>query len=111
MPTHRVRHFLRFILPPTATGIVYFLAATITFGLVGGSGGVAILWPASGILFAILLSSGWGRAYRHVIAAAAASLAANVLAGNSLGISFGFTVANISESIAAAWFLRQQLIR
>ena len=35
MPTYRAGHFFRFILPPTATGIVYFLAATITFGLEG----------------------------------------------------------------------------
>ena len=80
MFTYPAGQFLRFILPPIATGIVYFLAAAITFGLVGGSDGVAILWPASGILLAILLSSGWGRAYRHVIAAAAASLFANLLA-------------------------------
>ena len=111
MFTYPAGHFLRFILPPIATGIVYYLAAAITFGLVGGSDGVAILWPASGILLAILLSSGWGRAYRHVIAAAAASLFANLLAGNSLGISFGFTIANISESFAAAWFLSRQLTR
>ena len=111
MFTYPAGQFLRFILPPIATGIVYFLAAAITFGLVGGSDGVAILWPASGILLAILLSSGWGRAYRHVIAAAAASLFANLLAGNSLGISFGFTIANISESVAAAWFLSRQLTR
>jgi diguanylate cyclase (GGDEF)-like protein len=111
MFTYPAGHFLRFILPPIATGIVYFLAAAITFGLVGGSDGVAILWPASGILLAILLSSGWGRAYRHVIAATAASLFANLLAGNSFGISFGFTIANISESVAAAWFLSRQLTR
>ena len=107
----RATSSFRFILPPVATGVVYFLAAAITLQLVGGSDGIAILWPASGILLAILLSSGWDRAYRHVIAAAIASLAANGMAGNTLGISLGFTIANVLESVVAAWFLSSRLTR
>jgi diguanylate cyclase (GGDEF)-like protein len=111
MAPYRIPRPLRFILPPIATGIIYFLAAASTLRLVGGNDGIAIFWPASGILLAVLLSSSWNRAYRHVIAASLGSLTANIMIGTPVGISLGFTIANVFEPVAAAWFLSNRLPR
>lgn len=50
----RVAPLLRLISPPIATGISYYLAATISLYLTRGGDGIATLWPSSGILFAAL---------------------------------------------------------
>ena len=91
---------------PVGTGIAYYLAAITSLGLTRGHDGIAMLWPASGILFAVLLVVQRQRAGGHIIAAAVASLAANLETGNALFVSIGFTVANVTESAFAAWLLR-----
>jgi len=102
----RVAHFAHLALRPVGTGIAYYLAAITALGLTRGNDGIAMLWPASGILFAALIVVRRQRAGWHIAAAALASLAANLNSGNALFISIGFTVANITESAFAAWLLR-----
>ena len=102
----RIAHLPRLISPPLATGVAYYLAAIISLALTRGSDGIATLWPSSGILFAALLTTTKNRAGWHVAAAAIGSLAANLHAGNAPLTSIGFTVANMGESILAAWLLR-----
>ncbi|WP_239806847.1 diguanylate cyclase [Croceicoccus hydrothermalis] len=96
---------------PLITGAIYFLAVTITLQLVGGSGGVAISWPASGLLLAVLLVRPETELKRHVAAAAVASFAANLIFGNSPLISVAFTIANMVEPVAIRSVLSTTLKR
>ena len=91
---------------PIATGVGYYLAAIAALALTRGTDGIATLWPSSGILFAVLLITPRDRIGWHVAAAAVGSLCANLQAGNAVPLSIGFTVANMGESMIAAWLLR-----
>lgn len=102
----RVAPMLRLISPPFATGIAYYLAAMMSLYLTRGGNGIATLWPSSGILFAALLVASPRRAGWHVAAAALASILANVGSGNVGLTALGFTAANMTESVLAAWLLR-----
>lgn len=97
---------LRLALAPSGTGICYYVAAVAALFLTRGEDGIAMLWPASGVLFAVLVMVRRERAGWHIAAAGLASLAANLESGNALFVSIGFTVANITESAVAAWLLR-----
>lgn len=101
----RVAHLARLALPPVFTGIGYYLAAITSLFLTGGHDGIAMLWPASGILFAALMIVPRQRAGWYLAAAALASLAANLQSGTTVFVSIGFTVANIMESAFGAWLL------
>ncbi len=101
-----VAHFVRLALPPVGTGLAYYLAAVTSLYLTRGEDGIAMLWPASGVLFAALLVVPLRRAGWFLATAALASLAANLGSGNALVVSIGFTVANMTESAFAAWLLR-----
>lgn len=93
------------VLPAVATGLLYFAAALSALNWSHGQDGIATVWPSSGILLAALLLSPWERAGWHIGAASIASLAANLLQGNSLWTASGFTVANMLESFIAARLL------
>ena len=86
--------------------MAYYLAAATSLFLTRGEDGIAMLWPASGILFATLLVVPQQRAGWFLGTAALASLAANLGSGNALVASIGFTVVNMTESAFAAWLLR-----
>lgn len=106
-----VAHLGRLALPSIATGIGYYLAATTSLSLTRGQDGIAMLWPASGILLAVLLIASRQRAGWHIAAAALGSVAANLESGNALFVSIGFTLANMTESALAAWLLRSRIER
>lgn len=102
-------HLGRDALAVVATGIGYYLAAMASLTLTRGQDGIAMLWPASGILLAVLLIVSRQRAMWHIAAAAVGSLAANLETGNALTVAFGFTAANITESALAAWLMRRRI--
>lgn len=104
----KVAPILRPSLPVLATGIAYYLAAAVALFLTRGGIGIATLWPASGILFAALLIAPRRQAGWHVAAAALASIAANLGAGNGWWIATAFTVANMAESVLAVWLLHKR---
>lgn len=84
------------------------MAAMASLYLTRGESGIAAIWPPSGILFAALFVTRRDRIAGHLIAAAIASLAANLLSGNGVLTSIGFTIANIAESAAGVWLLRNR---
>ncbi|PXA93295.1 sensor domain-containing diguanylate cyclase [Nostoc sp. 3335mG] len=102
----RVARPLRMFLTPAVTGVAYYLAAFVSLFLTRGTDGVATLWPSSGILFAVLLMAPRSRIGWHVSAAAIGSLLANLQSGNEVLMSIGFTLANMSEAMLAAWLLK-----
>lgn len=89
-----------------ATGTAYFTAAFSSLYLTRSGDGIAALWPASGIMLAVLMTVSKPHLKWHIGAAGLASLAANLGAGNAPATSTLFTVANMSEAIFAAWLLR-----
>ncbi|RXD07303.1 sensor domain-containing diguanylate cyclase [Sphingomonas sp. UV9] len=101
-----VTHLVRLALPPVGMGIAYYIAAVVSLFLTRGQDGIAMLWPASGILFAALLVVPPQRAGWFLATAAMASFAANLGSGNAVVVSIGFTVANMTESAFAAWLVR-----
>ncbi|MBX7489549.1 diguanylate cyclase [Qipengyuania sp. GH25] len=99
------------LLRPLFTGLGYFTAALITLRMVDGINSIAIIWPASGLLLAVLLLRKNSSAYPHVLSAGLGSLAANVIDNGALAISAGYTAANMFEPLAIAWILKVKLAR
>lgn len=91
-----------------ATGIVYYFAAVFALSLAGGADKIGLIWPPSGILFAAVLASRGRQMGWHLIAAAVASMIANLQAENTLPVSVAFTIANLFEAAFGAWLLRVQ---
>jgi diguanylate cyclase (GGDEF)-like protein len=60
--------------------------------------GFGTIWPASGVLVAALLIARPGHAAGHLLAAAVASVAANLLSGVGIANALAFTAANIVEA-------------
>lgn len=109
--TRTPRHFgssIRSALAPVLTGLAYFGAAFGSLYLTRSGDGIAALWPASGIMLAVLLMAARSRLQWHIGAAAVASMAANLAAGNAPILALLFTTANISEAVLAAWLLRSR---
>ncbi|RYY07364.1 MAG: hypothetical protein EON55_21660, partial [Alphaproteobacteria bacterium] len=102
----RITRKLRSGLPPALTGIGYYVTAATSLSLTRGTDGIAAFWPSSGILLAALLMVPHRRAGWHMLAAAIASLVANLSSGNPPYTALAFTVANMVEPWFAAWLLR-----
>lgn len=81
-----------------STGLAYFLAALGSMLLTLNAKGFGTIWPASGILVAALLIARPGQAAGHLLAAAVASVAANLLSGVGVANALAFTAANIVEA-------------
>ena len=62
------------LLNPLLTGLGYFIAAVITLRMVDELNSIAIIWPASGLLLAVLLLQNNFPAYRHFKGEARAAL-------------------------------------
>src|SRR5262249_29828518 len=58
----RRREFIAAIGLAAAVGLVYFLAARLSIGLVLKPAGVAVFWPAAGISSGVLIALGFRRA-------------------------------------------------
>lgn len=86
---------------PLITGAAFYVAAAGALRLTHAVDGLAALWPANGILLAALIIAAPRHAWRHVAAAALASLAANIGAGIGPVPSAGYTAANIAEALIA----------
>lgn len=97
-----------FALAPALTGLAYFGAAFGSLNLTRSGDSIAALWPASGIMLAVLLMVPRSRLLWHIGAAAIASMAANLAAGNAPILALMFTAANMSEATLAAWLLHSR---
>lgn len=85
--------------------LLYFIVAYLALIVEVKAMGMATVWPSSGMLLAALVLS-----RRHhwpfILGAVFLSNAlANLIGGNSLGVSFGFALANCLEAVGAAWLL------
>lgn len=85
--------------PACVVGAVYFLAACLAFKISQGVGGIATIWPASGVFVSGLLIARPGHTAAMACAVAAASLAANLLFGATFATASTFTFANVLEGL------------
>ena len=93
---------------PILVGTLYFLLAAASLFLTRSGHGIATIWPPSGLMLATLLTVSRSSAPRYIAAGAIGSLLANLTMGVSATLAVGFTVANMTESVLAAWLLQRQ---
>ncbi|MHB9881117.1 diguanylate cyclase [Pacificimonas sp. ICDLI1SI03] len=89
-------------------GAAYFGAAVLGILLTRNLGGIATIWPASGVLLATLILSWRGHWPGYLATVAIASVAANMVGGASAPVAAAYTIANICEGLLAATLLRQE---
>ena len=94
---------------PTAltVGATYFVTALAVLLMARGANGVAIVWVANAFLLAFLTLSSRDRYPSLVLIGGCASIAANMVAGNSLVASIGFSVANLADALIAVMLLKR----
>ncbi|TKD51101.1 sensor domain-containing diguanylate cyclase [Sphingomonas baiyangensis] len=97
----------QFALGPLGTGIAYLVLALGAIALSAGVGNVAIAWPPSGLMLAVVLLVPRGKLPWHVASATAASFVANLIAGSAPAAALGYTIANLTEMAVAAALLRR----
>src|SRR5690349_21541894 len=85
-----------------AIGLIYFLAARLSLGLISQPDGVAVFWPAAGISSGVLIGLGPAALLPVVIGTAGATLFANLLGDRNVWSSLVFAVCNAGEAVIVA---------
>lgn len=98
-PAKSVQTWLQACALGSVVGVAYFMAACVSLHLTQGVGGIATIWPASGVFIAALLLAKPGQSVPFVCAVGFASFAANILFGASAPMALGFTFANVVEGL------------
>jgi diguanylate cyclase (GGDEF)-like protein/PAS domain S-box-containing protein len=86
---------------PLAACVAFYTGAAGALALTKGVNGIAVFWPANGILLAALLLAAPRDRWRYLVACALASFAANAESGVALIEAVGFTIANVAEALLA----------
>jgi signal transduction histidine kinase len=90
-----------------AIGIVYFVAARLSLGLLTKPEGVAVFWPAAGVSAGVLIALGAGARWPVVIGTMIATIVANLLGDRNLSGAVLFALCNAAEAVLAAWLIGQ----
>jgi signal transduction histidine kinase len=85
-----------------AVGVVYFLTAHFSLGLLVEPDGVAAFWPAAGVSSGILIALGPQARWPVAGGVIGATLAANLMGDRNVYASVVFAVANAAEPIITA---------
>jgi signal transduction histidine kinase len=85
-----------------AVGIVYFLTAYFSLGLLVEPDGVAAFWPAAGVSSGILIALGPQARWAVAGGVIGATLAANLMGDRNVYASVVFAAANAAEAIITA---------
>ena len=111
----QVQHgpFAHIVLPPwarsigltVAIGIVYFVAARLSLGLLTKPEGVAVFWPAAGVSAGALIALGARARWPVVIGTMIATIIANLLGDRNLWGAVLFGLCNAIEAVLAAWLI------
>jgi len=89
----------------TCVAIAYWVVVRLGLLMVAQPEGIASVWPASGLVLAILLirpKRRWGKLLAVIFVTNAAG---NLNGGNSMPVSLGFALANTLEAGFGAWVL------
>jgi signal transduction histidine kinase len=88
-----------------AIGIVYFVAARLSLGLLTKPEGVAVFWPAAGVSAGVLIALGARARWPVIIGTMIATIVANVLGDRNLWGAVLFALCNAVEAVLAAWLI------
>src|SRR5262249_33115235 len=90
-----------------AVGLVYFLAARLSIGLVLKPAGVAVFWPAAGISSGVLIAMGFRRAgWPVAVGVTLATIAVHELVADPLWAGTALGVSNAAEALITAWLIK-----
>jgi diguanylate cyclase (GGDEF)-like protein/PAS domain S-box-containing protein len=88
-------------------GLVYFLAAALSITLTRAQGGIALIWPANGLVAALLIRSGRFRWYTAAVSVFASVVIANLfIAHRPWDTTFLFSIVNGAEIALNVWLFR-----
>src|SRR5262245_47054568 len=101
------RSWVEFTKLAVGLGVVYFLAARLSFFVFRVDPGVAVFWPASGIAVGALIALG-PRARLPIGAAVfIATLAHNLSLGRNLWLTVAFGLINAGQPLLTAWLIER----
>ena len=87
-------------------GTVYFLACDVALSI-DVANGAASVWPASGLLFGVMLLTPKQFVPSILIGSLIGGTAANLAAGFASAMSIGYTLINLGEGLASRWLVRR----
>ncbi len=90
-----------------AVGIVYFLAARLSLGLLTKPEGVAVFWPAAGVSAGVLIALGSPARWPVVFGTMVATVVANLLGDRHVWDAVSFALCNAGEAVLAAWLIER----
>jgi signal transduction histidine kinase len=91
-----------------AVGLVYFLAARLSIGLVLKPAGVAVFWPAAGISSGVLIAMGFRRAgWPVAVGVTLATVAVHELVGDPLWAGTALGLSNAAEALITAGVIKR----
>jgi signal transduction histidine kinase len=88
-------------------GVAYFLTSRLGLAFVVQPEGIAGIWPASGLMLAVLVSTPRHSWAASIAGMMVANVSANLISGSSVIVSLGFAAANALEPLAAALLLKR----
>jgi len=88
-------------------GIVYFLAARLSLGLLTKPEGVAVFWPAAGVSAGVLIALGTPARWPVVVGTMVATVIANLLGDRHVWSAVLFAFCNAGEALLAAWLVER----
>ena len=89
-----------------AVGVIYFLAAQLSLGLLMKPDGVAVFWPAAGISSGVLIALGPRARWPVAIGAMLATVAANLMGDRNVWASLAFALCNAAEALITAGLIQ-----
>src|SRR5215831_1301057 len=98
------RSWLEFAKLAVGVGVVYFLAARLSFVL-RVEPGVVVFWPAAGIAAGALIALGPRSRLPVAIAAFAATVAHNLMVGRNPWLTVAFSVVSAGHPMLMAWLI------
>jgi signal transduction histidine kinase len=91
-----------------AVGLVYFLAARLSLGLVLKPAGVAVFWPAAGISSGVLIALGLPRAgWPVAVGVTVATIATHELIADPLWVGTALGLCNAAEALITAGLIKR----
>jgi signal transduction histidine kinase len=90
-----------------AVGLIYFLAARLSLGLLTKPEGVAVFWPAAGVSAGLLIALGPPARWPIVFGTMVATVVANLLGDRDVWGAILFALCNAGEAVLAAWLIER----
>ena len=88
-------------------GLVYFLAALLSYGLALQSEGLAVFWPASGISSGFLIALGSRARWPVVSGVVVAVLADHLIMADPLRVGIAFALSDAAETLIIAGLIER----